>query len=59
MPIEVRQLSIRASVGEPGSGASSSEETLTTPEQLQELRAELLAECKAWLEERLQQMRER
>jgi hypothetical protein len=62
MPIEVRQLSIKACVGQPetgGSASSSSDEQQTTPEHLKGLRAELLAACKAWLEERLQQMQER
>lgn len=55
MSIEVRQLSIRCEL------APSSSPPPPPPQQseLQALREQLLAECKAWLQDRLQQARER
>ena len=58
MPIEVRQLTIKAQVGQ-AEAAAPCEAGPARPQSHDELRAELLAECKAWLEERLQQLRER
>lgn len=55
MSIEVRQLSIRCQL------APSSTPAPAMPSQgeLQALKEQLLAECKAWLQDRLQQARER
>jgi hypothetical protein len=56
MPLEVRQLTIRSSVDP----APDAEEERPLPEEtLERLKAEVLAECKAWLEEKMQRMRER
>ena len=59
MPIEVRQLTIKAQVGEPAAAAPPQGAQAGPAQSLDELRAELLAECKAWLEDRLLQLRER
>ena len=58
MPIEVRQLLIKSTV------AGSPEAAATRPAEpsaawRERLREEVLAECKAWIEDRLQRMRER
>lgn len=55
MSIEVRQLSIRCQL------APSSAPATAPPTQweLQALKEQLLSECKAWLQYRLQQVRER
>ena len=55
MPIEIRQLVIRSTIDSPPPAA----EVPTSPEALDHLRAEILAECKTWFEEKLQQLRER
>ena len=57
MPIEVRQLVIKSSVA-PGAeaGPAPAEPSHQWRERLRE---ELLAECRAYLEDRLQRMRER
>ena len=57
MPVEIRQLIIRSTVGEGGDEAATTAEH--GPESLAALKAEILDECKAMLEARLQQMRER
>jgi hypothetical protein len=57
MSIEVRQLSIRCQLAPSTAAAPAS--APPTPWELQALREQLLAECKAWLQERLQQARER
>lgn len=56
MTIEVRQMLIRSAVA---SRAASETRAELPAAALERLRAEVLAECKAWLEERLQQARER
>jgi hypothetical protein len=58
MPIEVRQLLIKSTVASApeGSAARPAEPSAQWRERLRE---EVLAECKAWLEDRLQRMRER
>lgn len=60
MPIEVRQLVIKSTVNPapsaPASGAAGAEPSAAWRERLRE---ELLAECKAWVEDRLQRTRER
>ncbi len=58
MPIEVRQIVIRSTVEVPLEAAPR------PPRELGDwsadrLKAETLAECKAWFEEKLQQLRER
>jgi hypothetical protein len=55
MSIEVRQMSIRCQL------APATAPAPQPPSQweLQALKEQLLAECKAWLQERLQQARER
>ena len=56
MSIEVRQLLIRSQVT--AVQAAPTRTSVPAPE-LQRLREQLLAECKAWLAERLQSPRER
>jgi Family of unknown function (DUF5908) len=56
MTIEVRQLLIRSSVG--GAPARAPTPALPAP-QLERLKDEILAECKAWLADRLQAASER
>ena len=56
MPIEVRQLLIRSTV-EPPQEPRAAE--ASTPRTLEQLRRDILAECRAMLDERLQQIRER
>ena len=58
MPIEVRQLLIKSTVaGAPEPPASRAADP---PAAWRErLREELMAECKAWVEDRLQRARER
>jgi hypothetical protein len=56
MTIEVRQMVIRSTVG------SDREAPAPEPvdrEGLDRLRADILAECKAWMEDKLRQARER
>ena len=57
MSIEVRQLTIRCQLAP--APASVPAAPAPTPGELQSLREQLLAECKAWLQERLQQAKER
>lgn len=63
MPIEVRQLVIKSSAdccSDPGSDdATDGADGVGAGAGSARLRDEILAECKAWMEERLQQMRER
>jgi hypothetical protein len=56
MTIEVRQLVVRSNVGEE-SAADAAEDG--PPAWVGEVKRELLAECQAWLEDRLKQARER
>jgi len=56
MTIEVRQMVIRANVG--GTQPVQLEPTDST-DLREKLREEVLAECKAWVEERLRRERER
>jgi hypothetical protein len=56
MTIEVRQMVIRSSVG--GEAPVQRAED-GSPDRLERLREEVLAECKAWLEDRLRRERER
>jgi hypothetical protein len=56
MPIEVRQLLITSTVT-PSNGPAPRDPV--APESLDRLREEILAECKLWLEEKLQNLRER
>jgi len=59
MPIEVRQLLIKSTVN-PSREAPASGTAAEPPVVWRErLREELLAECKAWVEDRLQKARER
>ncbi len=58
MTIEVHQLLIRSQVGASGDDAELPRGELPAAE-LERLREQVLAECKAWLNERLQDMRER
>jgi hypothetical protein len=55
MSIEVRQLSIRCQLA-PSSAPAQAQPTQA---ELQALKEQLLAQCKAWLQDRLQQDRER
>ncbi len=55
MTIEVHQLLIRSQVD---TGEAAAREAAPPPD-LEQLREQLLAECKAWLLERLQDARER
>lgn len=64
MTIEVRQLLIRSMVDPqdgPGSGGElpAPGSDGSTPEWLEQLKEELLADCKAWLEDQLRRARER
>jgi hypothetical protein len=55
--IEVRQLLIRTQVNaRPGSGAPA---PALRAEELQQAKAQVLAECKAWLREQLRAQQER
>jgi len=56
MPIEVRQLLIKSTVDGTDDPQRAEE---TSSETLERLREEIIAECKAWFEDKLQQMRER
>jgi len=56
MTIEVRQLLIKSTVGR---GPAEPAPPAPARAGLEELREEILAECKAWMEEKLQQARER
>jgi hypothetical protein len=56
MPIEVRQLVIRSTVDsaqEPAPGDAPD------PQALEQLRLDILSECKSMVEEQIQQLRER
>ncbi len=59
MTIEVRQMLIKSCVGqdEPSSGQAQPGEPAR--EDMEQLKEEILAECRAWLRERLNDMRER
>lgn len=60
MTIEVRQLTIRSSVGsEPPPTRRESEPRNAEALLQRQLRDQVLAECKRWLEQRLQGERER
>ena len=60
MTIEVRQLTIRSSVGsEPPATRRESEPRNAEALLQRQLRDQVLAECKRWLEQRLQGERER
>jgi hypothetical protein len=60
MTIEVRQLTIRSSVGTEPAAAPRGNDPRAAQALLQrQLREQLLAECKRWLEQRLQGERER
>jgi hypothetical protein len=58
MTIEVRQLLVKASVGE-AQGAGPDEPAVARGPDWQELKDELLAECREWLLRQLQDARER
>lgn len=57
MTIEIRQLVIRAQVGN-RSAPQTRQESLATRD-LERLRAEILRECKAWLREQISTTRDR
>lgn len=57
MTIEVRQMVIKSSVGP--DDARPQDQAALDPEALAELKQEILNECRAWLQEQLQQQRER
>lgn len=61
MTIEVRQMLIRSVVGEdsPGPVGATGPGIAPTGTELERLRAQLLAECKAWLAEQLRAREER
>ena len=56
MAIEIRELLIRSTVGEATPALTAQTGPELSPERL---RNEILAECKIWLEEQLQALRER
>lgn len=57
MTIEVRQVVIRSQVGvRPAAGGAPA---AATARELERAKAQILAECKAWLREQLQAARER
>jgi hypothetical protein len=56
MPLEVRQLTIKSSVDPAPDGVANPVDLTQVAERLKD---EVLAECKVWFEEKLQQMRER
>jgi hypothetical protein len=58
MPIEVRQLLIKSTVAS-APEVSVARAAEPDPQWRERLREEVLSECKAWLEDRLQRMRER
>ena len=57
MTIEVRQMVIKSSVGP--EEARPQDQVALDPETLAALKQEILNECRAWLQEQLQQQRER
>ena len=57
MTIEVRQLLIKSQVIPPA--AQRSQDGAWTEQDTERLKQELLAECKAWLAEKLHEQRER
>ncbi len=59
MTIEVRQLIVRAQVGETRPSAGESAAQAPSPAWQQRLRRELLDELKAWLRDQQQRPRER
>lgn len=62
MTIEVRQMLIRSVVGDEGPdpvGMSAARGHAPAGAELERLRAQLLAECKAWLAEQLRAREER
>jgi Family of unknown function (DUF5908) len=56
MSIEVRQLLIRSQVGAPPPAAPPAP---ATAREIEQAKAQILAECKAWLREKLQDHKER
>jgi uncharacterized circularly permuted ATP-grasp superfamily protein len=58
MSIEVRQLVIKSTVGEEAEPSRGAAPALSR-EQLARVKAELLAEAKAWISEELRRLRER
>ena len=56
MAIEVRQLVIKSQVS---GAAPPPQREAATQRELEQAKAQILAECKAWLRERLQQAKER
>jgi hypothetical protein len=56
MPIEIRQLVIRSTVG---AEVEDERHADSAPPSMDALKEEILSECKAWFEARLQQLRER
>jgi len=54
MPVEIRQLLISSSVGSPTPEAGE-----PSPERLVQLKAEVLEECRTWLQEQLRLKEER
>lgn len=62
MTVEVRQMTIRSQVGgeaAPAEAAQRAEGLPLSEEQYRALRRQLLAECRAWLEEELRLRAER
>lgn len=66
MTLEVRQLVLRSSISdgdgedmEPEGGAGAPESAGADCEEREQLKDEILAECRRWLVEHLQQQRER
>lgn len=56
MTLEVRQLLIKSQLaGEPAAPAREA----VAPEQVAQLKEEILAECKAWVADKLQELNER
>lgn len=59
MTIEVRQLLIHSTVAGDSAPVQRLGESGASTEDLERLKQEIMAECKAWLGEKLQQVRER
>ena len=59
MTIEVRQLLIRSQIHAPGPTPAAAVPGAADPRDLEKAKAEILAECKAWLREQLAQQKDR
>lgn len=59
MTIEVRQMLIKSCVGQDESSSGQAQPGEPAREDLEQLKEEILAECRAWFRQSLNEMRER